>query len=101
MRASLLSILGFAVLTASSSLAQMQDNREKQLSCNDTGDRHRDQRSRKCEVREEAITSVRQLTVEPGRNGAVSVKGWTQGQVLVRTKLEAWGASDSDASLLF
>jgi hypothetical protein len=27
MRASLLSILGFAVLTASSSLAQMQDNR--------------------------------------------------------------------------
>jgi hypothetical protein len=101
MRASLLSILGFAVLTASSSLAQMQDNREKQLSCNDSGDRNRDQKSRKCEVREETITSVRQLTVEPGRNGAVSVKGWTQAQVLVRAKLEAWGSSDSEASLLF
>jgi hypothetical protein len=81
----------------------MQDNREKQLNCNDSGDRYRDrdQKSRKCEVREQTITSVRQLTVEPGRNGAVSIKGWTQGQVLVRAKLEAWGGSDSEASLLF
>jgi len=101
MRASLLSILGFAVLAASNSLAQMQDNREKQLSCSDSADRYRDQKSRKCEVREETITSVRQLTIEPGRNGAVSVKGWTQGQVLVRAKLEASGSSDSEASLLF
>jgi len=79
----------------------MQDNRDKQLSCNESGDRYRDQRSRKCEVREQTITSVRQLIVEPGRNGAVSIKGWTQGQVLVRAKLDAWGGSDSEASLLF
>jgi hypothetical protein len=79
----------------------MQDNRERQLSCNDRGDRYGDQKSRKCEVREQTITSVRQLTVEPGRNGAVSIKGWTQGEVLVRAKLDAWGASDSEASLLF
>src|SRR5262245_3318258 len=99
MRISALTIFGLAVLSASSTFAQMQDNREKQLNCNENGDRYGDRRARKCEVREQTLASVRQLSVEPGRNGAVSVKGWTQGDVLVRARLEAWAASDAEASL--
>src|SRR5437773_11584805 len=88
------------LLTLSAAFAQMQDNREKQLDCNNNRDGYGDRRARKCEVREQTLASVRQLSVEPGRNGGVSVKGWTQGEVLVRARMEAWAPSDSEASLL-
>jgi hypothetical protein len=102
MSSSKLTFFGLTVLSMSAAFAQMQDNREKQLDCNDgrygtfNGDRY----ARKCEVREQTVASVRQLTVEPGRNGSVSVKGWTQGDVLVRARMETWAPSDSEASLL-
>jgi DUF4097 and DUF4098 domain-containing protein YvlB len=101
MSRSVLTFFGLTVLTISTAFAQMQDNREKQLGCDDRNNNGFGDRSvRKCEVREQTLASVRQLTVEPGRNGGVSVKGWTQGDVLVRARMEAWAASDSEASLL-
>lgn len=77
--------------------AQMQDNREKTLSCTNgyAGDR-----SRHCEIREQTLAAVGRLAVDPGRNGGVSIKGWLQNQVLVRAKVEAWADSDSEAALI-
>jgi hypothetical protein len=89
--------IGLTVLTVSVAFGQSQDNRDKQLSCQDRGG---DGRAHKCEVREQTLPSVGLLTVDPGRNGGVSVKGWTRNDVLVRARVEAWGNSDSDASLL-
>jgi DUF4097 and DUF4098 domain-containing protein YvlB len=75
----------------------MQDNREKTLTCADAG---RSRGARFCEVREQTLASVGRLAVDPGRNGAVTVKGWLSNQVLVRSRVETWADSDSDAALL-
>jgi len=93
-----LPFIGLTVLTAVSAFGQLQDNRDKQLNCQD---RNNDRRAHKCDVREQTLDSVGQLTLDPGRNGGVSVKGWTRSDVLVRSRVEAWGDSDSDAGLVF
>ena len=36
-------------------------------------------------------------SVEPGRNGGITVKGWAQNNVLVRALMEAWAESDAEA----
>jgi len=96
--------LAFTILIVSTafarlSLAQLQDNRDKKLTCDDN--RYGNQRqAHKCDIKEQNLASVGQLTVEPGKNGAVSIKGWTQPGVLVRARTEAWANSDSEASLL-
>jgi hypothetical protein len=73
--------------------AQMRDNREKQLSCDNVG---RD-RARICEVYENTIGPSGMLDIQPGSNGAVSIKGWAQNSVLVRGRLEVWAETDSEA----
>jgi hypothetical protein len=75
--------------------AQMQDNREKTLSC---ANGYAGDQSRHCEIREQTLAAVGRLAVDPGRNGGVSIKGWLQNQVLVRAKVETWAASDSEAA---
>lgn len=77
--------------------AQMQDNRAKALACegNNRGDR-----PRFCEMREQTIAAVGRLAVDPGKNGGVTIKGWLDSQVLVRSRVEAWGNTDSEAALL-
>ena len=95
------------VLTVSAAFGQLQDNRDKQLNCENRGAAGQpnfgfdNARSHKCEVHEQTLASVGQLTIDPGRNGGVSVKGWTRNDVLVRARIEAWADSDSAASLLF
>jgi hypothetical protein len=79
-------------------LAQMRDNTEKQMTCQDSyGDR-----ARHCEIREQTVGAVGRLTINPGRNGGVTVKGWLRGDVLVRSKVETeadtQGAAASMAS---
>lgn len=77
--------------------AQMQDNREKTLSC---GNSYAADQSRHCEIREQTLAAVGRLAVDPGRNGGVSIKGWLQSEVLVRAKVETWADSDSEAALI-
>ena len=84
-------------LIAVAASAQMQDNREKTMTCENNG---REGRSRNCNISEQTLANTGRLSIDPGGNGGVTVKGWTQGQVLVRTKIEAWGTSDSEASLV-
>jgi DUF4097 and DUF4098 domain-containing protein YvlB len=91
--------IGLTFLTVSGAFGQLQDNRDKQMNCQD-GNRN-GRAAHKCDIREQTLASVGQLTLDPNRNGGVSVKGWTQSNVLVRARLEAWGDSDSDASLTF
>jgi hypothetical protein len=88
--------IGLTILTASAGFGQLQDNREKQLTCED---RTLGPWADKCEMREQTLASVGQLTLDASRHGSVSVKGWTRADVLVRARVEAWGGSDSDASL--
>jgi DUF4097 and DUF4098 domain-containing protein YvlB len=84
-------------LIAVAASAQMQDNREKQMTCENN---HREGRSRSCNIVEQTLDSMGRLSVDPGSNGGVTVKGWSLGQTLVRTKIEAWAATDPEASLI-
>jgi DUF4097 and DUF4098 domain-containing protein YvlB len=76
---------------------QMRDNQEKQLSCESRG---YDERARSCEMREQTTPSVGLLNIDAGKNGGATIKGWTRGDVLVRTRIEGWGGNDAEAKAL-
>lgn len=78
--------------------AQLQDNRERSLTCENGG--YRGDRPRHCEVREQTLAAVGRLAADAGRNGGVTIKGWLANQVLVRAKVETWGDTDAEAALL-
>jgi DUF4097 and DUF4098 domain-containing protein YvlB len=76
--------------------AQLQDNAERQLTCDKTGG----EAVRHCEIREQSYPSIGRLSVDAGPNGSVSVKGALRGDVLVRTRVETHAESDAAAANL-
>jgi hypothetical protein len=90
--------IGLALSTTGLPLfAQLQNNTEKRLNCDNGsyGDR-----ARHCEIREQSLPSIGHLDVDASPNGGVSVKGWLQGGVLVRARVEASGDTPSDAAAM-
>jgi Toastrack DUF4097 len=77
--------------------AQMRDNRDTQLTCNNISREISRERSLSCEVRESNLGPSGRLEIEPGHNGGITVKGWAQNSVLVRARLEAWAENDMEA----
>jgi hypothetical protein len=90
MRTATLTVL--AVIAAIPGLAQR--TQERALSCNDNNNGGR--QVRHCEMREQSTSFAGRLSVDAGMNGGVSVKGWDQGGVLVRAKVE--GNADDEAT---
>jgi hypothetical protein len=91
--------ISLAVCTGSVSLfAQLKDNTEKQLTCANGG--YDSDRARHCEIREQSLPAVGRLTIDAGRNGGASVKGWTRGDVLVRARVEASADTEGAAANL-
>ncbi|HLK66183.1 MAG TPA: DUF4097 family beta strand repeat-containing protein [Bryobacteraceae bacterium] len=80
------------------SLAQLQDNSQKTLSCGT--DIYGGDRARHCEMRELPAASVGRLNLDASPNGGVTVKGWLRGDTLVRARVEASGDTESAAALL-
>src|SRR5215475_11435965 len=78
---------------ATAIFGQMHDNQEKQLKC----DNGYDSRPRHCDIREQSAAPVGLLDLDAGPNGGATVKGWSRSEVLVRTRVEAWGDTESDA----
>jgi DUF4097 and DUF4098 domain-containing protein YvlB len=101
MRTSILAIMTMAVvLPATGQLRQIQQGRqERSLSCND-GNNGNDRQFRHCEMREQATGFAGRLSVDAGMNGGVTVRGWDQGGVLVRSRVEAWADDESTAKSL-
>lgn len=86
-----------ALAGCASGFAQMQNNMEKQMACQNG---YRDsQRGRHCEIREQTVASIGRLVLESD-NGSVSVKGWLQSGVLVRARIDASADTDGAAALL-
>ncbi len=87
--------LGMAVAaTGVPLLAQLQDNSEKQLTCQNDGNDN--DRVRHCEIREQTVPGLGRLNVDAGRNGGATVKGWLRSEVLVRARVET--EADTDAA---
>jgi hypothetical protein len=89
-------LLGLAVLAAGA--AQMRDNQDRNLTCDDRrGDRRLESF---CEIREYNLPASGRLEVDGRQNGGITVKGWRQGGVLVRAKVHAQAATEADARSL-
>jgi hypothetical protein len=66
------------------------------LNCDEHGYSNRNQVTH-CEMREQTVPFAGRLSVDGGVNGGVSVKGWDNGNVLVRARVEASGTDDAAA----
>ena len=91
--------IGLAVSTVGTPLlAQLQDNSEKQLTC-ENGSRDGEQ-ARRCDIREQTVASIGRLSVDASPNGGATVKGWLRKDVLVRARVEARGETQGAADIL-
>ena len=87
--------IGLAVSTGGVPLfAQLQDNTEKHMTCDNGGDSG--ERARHCEIREQTVPGAGRLNIDAGRNGGATVKGWLRSDVLVRARVEA--SADTEAA---
>lgn len=83
---------------AAAACAQLRDNRDPQLTC-DNGN-YGNERQRFCEVREQTVPGVGRLSIDPVKNGGVTVRGWLRNDVLVRSRVDVWARSDAEARSL-
>jgi hypothetical protein len=91
--------MGLALSTTGGTLfAQLQNNTEKRLSCQNSS--NDGDRARHCEVREQSLPAIGRIDVDASPNGGVTVKGWLQGGVLVRARVEASGDTQAEADSL-
>jgi hypothetical protein len=91
-----------ALVAAGSAQSRNRDTRESTragtLACNDRNN-NRD-RATHCEVREDTIGGANPLDIDAGRNGGIRIRGWDRGDVLVRTRIEAYADTDANARRL-
>lgn len=86
------------LLTAAPVWAQMQDNQERTLTCDDRNHADHNRLSRYCEVQEQTFAAPRgAMDIDAGTNGGISVKGWSRGDVLVRARIETGAPTESEA----
>jgi hypothetical protein len=85
------------VMVTGVAFGQMRDNQNKQLTCNNNNRRNG---ASTCEIRESTLGPSASLEIQPGHNGGINVKGWSQNSVLVRAMVETWAPSDGDARAL-
>jgi len=90
--------LATAALAISAAYCQMQDNREKKMTCSDHNGGS--DRAHHCDIREQSFAGPGKLSVDGGVNGGATVKGWLRNDVLVRAKVETWGDSDAQTTQL-
>jgi len=92
-------VIGLAVLIPGlPSFAQLRDNTEKQMTCNNGG--NDGDRARHCVIREQTMAAVGRLAVDSSPNGGTTVKGWLQSGVLVRARVETWADTEGAAAAL-
>ncbi len=50
-----------------------------------------------CEIREDTISGLNPLDVDASPNGGIRIRGWERSDILVRTRIIAYGGSEADA----
>lgn len=91
--------IGLALSTAGVPLfAQLKDNNEKQMTCENGG--YGGDRARHCEIRERIVPATGRLNLDAGQNGGATIKGWLRSEVLVRARVEGSGDTEAAATLV-
>ena len=89
-------LLVSAIVTLAASAASAQ-KKEGSMDCNDGGWSYR---QKHCEIREQTVPAGGTITVDAGKNGGVSVKGWDRHEVLVRAQVQTFAPTQAEAEVL-
>lgn len=93
-----LSVFVAALIGMSGTLALAHGgDKDGSLTCRDSW--YSDRLVGQCEIREQKMPAG-PLTVDASRNGGIAVKGWDKNEILVRARVQAAAASQSEADLL-
>ena len=87
-------------LALASALAIAQDKGRGSLNCRDNNNWYGDRLVGNCEMREQTIPAGGALSIDGRQNGGVAVKGWDQGQVLVRAQVQTGAPTAAEAEQL-
>jgi hypothetical protein len=87
-------------LAVASALAIAQDKGRGSLNCRENNNWYGDRLVGNCEMREQTIPAGGTLSIDGRQNGGVAVKGWDQGQVLVRAQVQTGAPTAADAEQL-
>lgn len=90
MKSTLLLLLAFSLV------AQTNDSRDKKLACDasqEQGHRH------SCMIAEQSLPVLGRLLTE-AHNGSISIRGWSLNQTLIRSRIDAWAPTESEAALI-
>ncbi len=68
---------------------------ERGLSCNDNWNSDRPSH---CVIKEQTVAATSgAITVDGGRNGGVTAKGWDRNEILARAKIQTWAETEAEA----
>ncbi|HYP30217.1 MAG TPA: DUF4097 family beta strand repeat-containing protein [Blastocatellia bacterium] len=73
---------------------------ERKMDCNGNDHWWGDNYSGHCEIREQTISAGGTLSVNGGRNGGISIKGWDRNNVLVRARIQTGAKTSQEAAEL-
>jgi hypothetical protein len=92
------SVLIATLLALASVCALAQDRGRGSLTCRETNNWYGDRLVGNCEIREQTLeASGGTISVDGRQNGGVSVKGWDQGQILVRAQIQTGAPNAGEA----
>lgn len=92
------SVLIATLLALASICALAQDRGRGSLTCRETNNWYGDRLVGNCEIREQTLeASGGTISVDGRQNGGVSVKGWDQGQILVRAQIQTGAPNAGEA----
>jgi DUF4097 and DUF4098 domain-containing protein YvlB len=91
-------IAALVTFTGVAAFAQKEkDNKDRSLSCRQNN-YYNDRLVGNCEIREQTLAPSGAIAVDGKQNGGVSIKGWDQGQVLVRARVQTGAPTEAEAA---
>jgi hypothetical protein len=91
-------LLVFAIVSLAVSMASAQ-KKDGSMDCRDVSG-WSDRQQNHCEIREQTAPAGGTITVDAGKNGGVSVKGWDRSEVLIRTMVQTFAPTQAEADVL-
>lgn len=90
-----------ATLLAVACLAALAQEKRGTLACRDNNSWYGDRLVSTCEIREQTLApNGGTIAIDGRQNGGVSVKGWDQGQILIRAQVQAAAPNAGEAEQL-
>ena len=94
------SVVAAALLMPASVFVVAQERSRGSLNCRESNNWYGGRLVSNCEIREQTIAASGALSIDGRQNGGVAVKGWDQGQVLIRAQVQTGAPTAGEAEQL-